>query len=421
VNVFQATPTTYEMLLATGWTGDRDIDFLVGGEAFRPSLIPITRQCRSFRNVYGPTETTIWSSSFELTQSYFDGTPSNTAPVIPIGKPISETDFYLVDAEAVEKGVFRLVNSQAGEEGELCIGGIGVAKGYIHAPDLTAARFVANPFGAGLIYRTGDLVRMLPSGDFVFVRRLDDQVKVDGFRIELAEIESVYGKHPLVEQAVVIVRLGKLSAYLKVCGDRELSASELEEVRSFAAQSLTYYMIPTYTTIVKAFPQTANGKLDRKALPDPVVPSIVRASVGDTEDNMSDSSMSSHVRRLIRAQRGLSPKATSTFAAIGVDSLGAVLFVRALSDSLGGIRINPAKMFKVGVTIQVFSDELFARLKEEKPEVVARLGLSAGCDVESPSAGDVSVEDAYESSVSDAMSSNIRLIQGVRGVYTIMG
>ena len=114
-----------------------------------------------------------------------------------------------------EEQPFRLVPEDS--EGELWIGGIGVARGYLHAPDLTKDKFLPNPFGSGFVYRTGDIVTRLKDGssNFVFVRRMDDQVKIDGFRIELQEIESVYAKHEFVEQAVAVVREGKLVLYIK--------------------------------------------------------------------------------------------------------------------------------------------------------------------------------------------------------------
>lgn len=167
ITIMQATPTTFEMCLATGWNGDPTIHFLVGGEAFRPKLKEIIQNCKSMRNVYGPTETTIWSSSYLFNAAHIP-------EAIPIGKEISETDFYIVNEK------MELVKE--GEDGELCIGGLGVAKGYIHAPELTAARFIANPFGSGRIYRTGDQVRKLPDGNYVFMNRLDDQVKIHGYR-----------------------------------------------------------------------------------------------------------------------------------------------------------------------------------------------------------------------------------------------
>jgi amino acid adenylation domain-containing protein len=167
VTIMQATPTTYEMMLTDGWTGDASIRFLVGGEAFRPSLQPLVANSKSVRNVYGPTETTIWSSCYLI-----QGTVEDS---VPIGMPISKTQFYVVNEQQQQ-----LVQEEG--EGELWIGGAGVAKGYLGAPDLTVERFLQNPFGEGRVYRTGDVVRKLADGNYIFVRRLDDQVKVNGYR-----------------------------------------------------------------------------------------------------------------------------------------------------------------------------------------------------------------------------------------------
>jgi surfactin family lipopeptide synthetase A len=259
VTVVQATPTTYEMLFATGWLGDKTIDFLVGGEAFRPSIVPLAGASKSLRNVYGPTETTIWSSSFTLPADINLLTFNNGVPIIPIGMPISETVFYIVmEDETLPKKI-----SKVGEEGELWIGGIGVAKGYLHANDLTVKVFVKNPFGIGFAYRTGDIVKRLNegTGDYVFVRRMDDQVKIDGFRIELAEIETVFATHSMVDKAVAVVRDGKLALYIK-SNNGTLGKDDLKNVIAQAARSLTYYMMPKHIVQVQKFPETANGKLD---------------------------------------------------------------------------------------------------------------------------------------------------------------
>ena len=424
VGVFQATPTTYEMMLATGWRGDRSIDFLVGGEAFRPSLIQLARESRSLRNVYGPTETTIWSSSFTITEQYLEKQSLRSAPVIPVGRPISETTFHLIDVETAERGEFREVDGFVEAEGELWIGGIGVARGYLHRADLTESRFLANPFGEGAVYRTGDLVRRLETGDYLFVRRLDDQVKVDGFRIELAEIENVYGQYPLVEQAVVIVRLGKLSAYLKIRDNQTHSLKQLQDIKDFVSRSLTYYMVPTFTTIVQSFPKTANGKLDRNALPDPVLPIVAERVKEEEVDFSEDRTMEAHIRGIVRDQRGITVKSNSTFAAIGVDSLGAVLLIRALSDSLGGVRIKPGQIFRPGVTVRSFADELYAQLLEEQPDVLKKLGILPNSDVEAVD-GKLDeyngVDETYEAAFSEQIASNLRLIQGIRGAYMALG
>lgn len=210
ITVMQATPTTYEMLLAVGWPGDpqRAMRFLVGGEACRPKIVALAKQCGPFYNVYGPTETSIWSSSYRL-PGPGEGPEADelVARGVPVGGPISATTFYLVDEQnrlvasstygggSVTKEVPGV--QQGGEvEGELWIGGEGVALGYLHAPDLTVQRFLINPFGTGMIYRTGDLFKRrlqiqqsatalavaADEEEFIFVRRLDDQVKVNGYR-----------------------------------------------------------------------------------------------------------------------------------------------------------------------------------------------------------------------------------------------
>lgn len=177
VSIMQATPTTYDMLLACGWTCDQNIKLLAGGEAFRPSLLPLTQHCHSLYNVYGPTETTIWSSCYQIVKREVS-LPRSDFPataVVPIGVPISQTSFHLVNTEG-------LIEVADGDEGELCIGGIGVAAGYLHAPDLSSSKFILNPFGDGGLYRTGDLARKLKDGNYVFLGRVDDQIKLHGFR-----------------------------------------------------------------------------------------------------------------------------------------------------------------------------------------------------------------------------------------------
>jgi amino acid adenylation domain-containing protein len=169
VTVMQATPTTFEMLFASGWTGDPDIDFLVGGEAFRPSLVPLAHNCRSLRNVYGPTEATIWASSFTVPKNAEVLKNKLGAMVIPIGMPIDQFIFMIVSVD--DKAPRSLV-----EEGELWIAGPCLARGYLHRPELTEAVFVTNPFAPGKAYRTGDLVKRV-DGNYVFMRRIDDQVK----------------------------------------------------------------------------------------------------------------------------------------------------------------------------------------------------------------------------------------------------
>ena len=389
VTVFQATPTTYEMMLATGWKGDPRIDFLVGGEAFRPSLLPIADKaggrCNSLRNVYGPTETTIWSLSYTVPQ---DLATASGSVQVPIGSAISRTLLYVVAEKPKPQDAWREV--EFGAEGELWIGGIGVAKGYLHAPNLTQDKFLPNPFGEGVVYRTGDVVKQLqqPGADFVFVRRIDDQVKVDGFRIELAEIEAVYMQQKAVEQAVALVRNNKLVIYMKLTAggrsscDKKGEGPLLEDLRTAAARSLTYYMVPKFSMFVTSFPQTANGKIDRKALPDPPGLMVTVAEAVATSTSPSyvvgsaatgSGSVVAHICAVIEKLREIRPRPNFSFASLGLDSLGSIMFVRALSVSLDGMRIDPTALYSPGVTIQSFADQLRVRLTVENPSLLEKI------------------------------------------------
>jgi amino acid adenylation domain-containing protein len=196
-------------------------------------------------NHYGPTETTVVSTA-GLVDPSGDRSPS-------IGRPIANLRVYLLDR------TMRPV--PVGVPGELFVAGAGLARGYRGRPDLTAERFVPDPFdGAGeRLYRTGDLARFLPGGEIEFLGRLDHQVKVRGFRIELGEIEAVLGRHPSVRQAAVLSREGRLVAYVAGEGSRE-------DLRGFLAERLPEPMVPTGWVFLESLPLTANGKVDRRAL-----------------------------------------------------------------------------------------------------------------------------------------------------------
>ena len=203
-------------------------------------------------NMYGPTETTIWSTCARVTPG-----------AVHIGTPIARTQCYVVDAQD------RLV--APGASGELLIGGAGVAQGYFRRDDLTAERFVPNPFGDGLVYRTGDRVRWEPnadgSGQLACLGRLDFQVKLRGFRIELGEIEARLAAHAGIDLAVVVLRKeggDRLVAYLT--GSDIPAASALH---AWLGETLPAYMIPAQFVTLDTMPLTLNGKIDRKALPAP--------------------------------------------------------------------------------------------------------------------------------------------------------
>jgi amino acid adenylation domain-containing protein len=233
----------------------------LGGEALPPSLIRQLRQAfhGEMHNMYGPTETTIWSTTFPIT---------GDLDSIPIGKPIANTQVYVLDS--------RLQPMAAGEPGDLYIGGDGVVRGYWQRPDLTAEKFLSDPFLPGnRIYRTGDIARFLPDGNLEFLGRADFQVKLRGFRIEIGEIEAALEKQAGVSQAAVVAREFKsrtqtedkrLVAYVVPKPGAGLVVADL---RAALAAVLPEYMVPSNFVVLDSLPLTANGKIDRKALPNP--------------------------------------------------------------------------------------------------------------------------------------------------------
>nr|MBA3938848.1 amino acid adenylation domain-containing protein [Planctomycetota bacterium] len=223
-------------------------------------------------NIYGPTETTISTTSFKLTPGAF-----TAAGTVPIGKPIQNYQVYIVDSAMNPLPI--------GCIGEICIGGVGVGRGYLNAPELTAARFVADPFTpGGRMYRSGDLGRWLPSGDIEFRGRNDNQVKIRGYRIELGEIESALGRHAAVKQAVVVARTSPITgAYLTAYATLNAGASaQPAELTSFLAALLPDYMVPAHVLVLDAFPHQVSGKVDRARLPVPAIALTRRRSVASS-------------------------------------------------------------------------------------------------------------------------------------------
>lgn len=270
IDVMQATPATWRLLLEAGWQGDHKLRMLCGGEALSPALADrLLARGGELWNMYGPTETTVWSSLQKIE-------PGDER--ITIGKPIAETQMYILDSSQ------RPV--QVGEEGEIWIGGTGLARGYHRRPQLTAERFVQNPMGppGDHIYRTGDLGRELADGRFECLGRIDHQVKIRGFRIELGEIETVLRRVPEVREALVIADRNddgdaRLIAYW-------VGAASHEALIAAAERSLPAYMRPAAYLPLRSFPLNSNGKIDRKALPKPelaVSPKSSTSFAGATE------------------------------------------------------------------------------------------------------------------------------------------
>jgi len=252
----QSTPATWRMLLAAGWAGDRRLRALCGGEALPPDLAAaLAARVGELWNLYGPTETTVWSARQRL----------SPGERVTIGRPIAATSLHVLDAAGAP--------APLGVPGELLIGGLGLARGYLGRPDLTAASFVPDPLsglGGARRYRTGDLARTLPDGRIEHLGRRDHQVKVRGFRIETAEVELALARHPGVAQAVVAARhdpagTAYLAAWLVPAGAAVPAAGELH---AFLAATLPEFMIPSVFVPLAALPLTANRKLDRQALPE---------------------------------------------------------------------------------------------------------------------------------------------------------
>ena len=256
--VMQATPVTWRILLAAGWQGSENLKILCGGEALPLELArQLLPKVASLYNMYGPTETTVWSSVHEIKQEHTS---------ISIGRPIANTQMYLLDKH------LQLV--PVGVPGELYIGGVGLARGYLNRPELTNDRFIRHPFSTepdARLYKTGDLARFRSDGTIELIGRNDYQVKIRGFRIEFGEIEAVLRQHPEVREAVVVARedtVGdkRLIAYVILHQEQSITGSDLQ---SHVMKHVPGYMVPSSVVLLKAFPLTPNGKVDRRALPAP--------------------------------------------------------------------------------------------------------------------------------------------------------
>ncbi|MEM9302261.1 MAG: amino acid adenylation domain-containing protein [Pseudomonadota bacterium] len=267
IDVMQATPATWRLLLAAGWSGKADLTALSGGEALEGALArSLLPRVGRLWNLYGPTETTIWSAALPVTRALASGAD------LPIGRPLDNTVLHVLDprGRALPPGM----------PGELHIGGMGLSSGYHGQPALTAERFVDNPLPAraGLplapkLYRTGDQVRQREDGLFEFIGRYDQQVKLRGFRIELGEIESTLRDDSRVEHAVAELIAGGREDARLVAAVRLAPADEhsdavavADALRRLLSRALPVYMVPADLRVLPVLPMTPNGKLDRAAV-----------------------------------------------------------------------------------------------------------------------------------------------------------
>lgn len=253
VNVMQATPSTWRLLQQAKWQGKANLQALSGGEALDQNLAQyLLNASDKLWNVYGPTETTIWSAALQLNEEMI-------ASHIPVGGPLNNTQLFVLNRQQ------QIVPPEV--EGELCIGGAGLSSGYLNREALTGEKFIQHP-AFGRLYRTGDKVVMNPSGHFTYKGRFDNQIKLRGHRIELEEIEKQLRNHPAIHQAAVIVNnaddpvLAQLLAFVEPLDKTE----NTNNWRDHLLTRLPEYMIPSQCHYVSALPLTPNGKLDRNAL-----------------------------------------------------------------------------------------------------------------------------------------------------------
>jgi enterobactin synthetase component F len=346
----QATPSLWRVLLSSSETRLDDVHVLVGGEALSAELAArLKSMAARVTQFYGPTETTVWSTAFELKEI------GTVAPAI--GTPILNTQVYVLDEDR------DLVVT--GAIGELYIGGAGVAKGYLKRPELTAERFVADPFAAdgSRMYRTGDLVRWSNSGLLEFIGRADDQVKINGHRIELGEIESLLLQHPAVAEAAVTAHrntdsITSLAAYVVTESGYRI---EIDALRGLLAGRVPKYMMPSSFTVLDAMPLTPNGKLDRKSL---AIPERARRIAYADPATPIEKKLAALWQEVLNVERvGLH----DNFFDLGGDSLSAAVMAALFPEHLQ-VEIPLGSVFEAP-TIADFA-VLVERLSSDRPDPV---------------------------------------------------
>jgi len=342
--VMQATPTTWRMLVDSGWPGREGLKALCGGEALPATLAEqLLDLDLELWNMYGPTETTIWSAI------------SRVRPGAPptIGRPIANTTMYILDD--------RMQPAPVGLAGELHIGGDGLARGYLKRPELTAERFVRHPFDAredARVYKTGDLARYRNDGTVEFLGRRDHQVKVRGFRIELGEIETALARQAGVAAAVALAREdepgdARLVAYVVLSADASVTPGLL---RRALTDLLPAYMVPSAVVVLDELPLTPNGKIDRKALP---APTLERDA--DSSYTAPRTELEARLIAIWEGELGVQPiGVTDDFFDLGVTSVVAARLFARLERELG-------RTLPLGALFQAPTVERLAALIEHEP------------------------------------------------------
>ncbi len=325
---------------------------LLGGEALSSDLVARTHRWfpqAALWNLYGPTELTANATAALITDP----------EALTIGRGIAGARAYVVDAhgELVPVGV----------PGELVVGGPGVAHGYLHRPGLTAARFVPDPYGeepGARLYRTGDRVRWRVEGQLEFLGRLDDQVKVRGFRVEPGEVECALLRHPQVEQAAVVAREGRLAAYVVPAAGAAPSAATL---RDFLARSLSAHLIPSAFVALSALPLTPTGKLDRRALPDPTYEQLAGEAGFVAPQTPVEVTLAAIWADVLRLER---VGTHDNFFELGGDSILSIQVIARAAQA--GLRLTPKQLFRHQTITEL------AAVVEAAPAVRAEQGAVVG-------------------------------------------
>lgn len=346
VNILQATPATWRVLLASTWanaTAARPLKALCGGEPLPPDLISeLLPRVGALWNMFGPTETTVWSTCKRI---------SNTVGLVTVGKPIANTQVYIVDR--------RQQLLPVAVPGELCIGGSGVTLGYHNRPELTSERFVELP-GLGRVYRTGDLAKQLPNGEIQHLGRMDDQVKLRGYRIELGEIEAALKSCDGVQAAAVYLwEVGSQDVRLVACcvpaAGTELNTSS---IRKRLREILPAYMVPQYLQAVETIPLTPNGKVNRRALPRPELSESKILSKAELR-GPSEELIAEVWTALLKPRNAIGRD--DNFFEVGGHSLLALEAIRRI-ETLSGTRLTPTQF--VSERLSALAEKLGATKQE---------------------------------------------------------
>lgn len=373
ITAMQATPATWQLLVASGWGGSSRLRIWSGGEALSGDLAgALLERGAEVWNLYGPTETTVWSAVDRVAE---------LEPVQPLGRPIHNTTLHVLDE--------RLAPVPLGVEGDLFIGGEGVARGYLGRPRLTAERFVPDPFSAtpgARMYRTGDRARYRSDGALRFVGREDHQVKVRGFRIETGEIDAVLTGLSGVREAVTIVREDepgdrRLVAYILADGAPPESAA----LRAGLRESLPDYMVPHAFVALESYPLTPNGKVDRAALPAPAAAREDREDVAERSSSVTLTPTEARVRTIWTDVLGTEDVGCDdNFFDLGGHSLLAVRVLARLEEETG-LALPPTEL-------------MFQSLGE----LAAAIDEKTGVSTEPPTAPAVPVEREQPDAATDA-------------------